>query len=230
VLKRYGVELPVVVLPTGLDLPLFAAGDGRRFRRERGIAEHRPVLVVVSRVAHEKNIDFLVDVVDRVRRDLPEVLLLVAGEGPAEAHLRGLVARRGLAAHVMFVGYLDRQGPLQDCYRAGDLFVFASRSETQGLVLLEALALGVPVVALAELGTREIILPQRGAVAAPDDVAGFAAVTADLLRDRLRRERMAGEGREFAQGWAADACARRLREIYATARGGASDAAGLVPT
>jgi glycosyltransferase involved in cell wall biosynthesis len=230
VLRRYGVERPIAVLPTGLDLPLFAAGDGLRFRRERGIAEHRPVLVVVSRVAHEKNIDFLVDVVDLVRRDLPDVLLMVAGEGPAETHLRELVARRGLVTNVMFVGYLDRQGPLQDCYRAGDLFVFASRSETQGLVLLEALALGVPVVALAELGTREIVLPQRGAVAAPADVGGFAAVTTDLLRDRLRRERMAGEGRAFAQGWATDAIARRLREIYATACRGAPDAADLVPT
>jgi len=64
-----------------------------------------------------------------------------------------------------------------------DLFVFASRSETQGLVLLEALALGVPVVALAELGTREIVLPERGAVAASGDTEEFAAVVTRLLRE-----------------------------------------------
>jgi len=217
VLLSYGVERRIEVLPTGLDLTLFAAGDGQRFRRERNIAADRPVLVVVSRVAHEKNIDLLIDVVDRVRRDVPEVLLLIAGEGPALAHLQQLVARRNLGAHVQFVGYLDRRGPLQDCYRAGDLFVFASRSETQGLVLLEALALGVPVVALAELGTREIVLPERGAVAASGDPQEFAAVVTRLLRDRAQRERMAADGQAFAREWATDAIAPRLREIYETA-------------
>jgi len=222
VLLGYGVERPIEVLPTGLDLSLFAAGDGQRFRRERNIAADRPVLVVVSRVAHEKNIDQLIDVVERVRRDVPDVLLVIAGEGPAQAHLQQLVARRDLGGHVMFVGYLERRGPLQDCYRAGDLFVFASRSETQGLVLLEALALGVPVVALAELGTREIVLPERGAVAASGDTEEFAAVVTRLLRDRAQRERMAREGQAFAREWATDAIAPRLREIYEAALARAS--------
>jgi len=95
--------------------------------------------------------------------------------------------------------------------------VFASRSETQGLVLLEALALGVPVVALAELGTREIVLPERGAVAASGDPQEFAAVVTRLLRDRAQRERMAADGQAFAREWATDAIAPRLREIYETA-------------
>ena len=172
-------------------------------------------MLIVSRVAHEKNIDFLVETVDRMRGDLPDVLLVIAGEGPAEDHLRATVRARALGGHVLFVGYLDRRGPLQDCYRASDLFVFASRSETQGLVLLEALALGVPVLALAELGTREIVLPQRGAVAAPDDPAQFAVFALDLLRDPARRARLSAEGRTFAREWGSAGIAQRLREIYA---------------
>jgi glycosyltransferase involved in cell wall biosynthesis len=214
VLRSYGVTRPIEVLPTGLDLSLFEAGDGRRFRRDHGIAPERPVLVVVSRVAHEKNIDFLIEVVDRMRLELPQILLIIAGEGPASEHLKQLVYRRALGGHVMFVGYLNRQGALQDCYRAGDIFVFASRSETQGLVLLEALALGVPVVALAEMGTREIVLPQRGSITAPDDPAQFAAMTTALLRDRERLQGMATEARVFAREWASDSIALRMREIY----------------
>ncbi len=171
-------------------------------------------MVLVSRVAHEKNIDFLVEVTDRLRAELPDVLLVIAGEGPAEPHLRSLVEQRGLGQHVRFVGYLARDGGLQDCYCAGDLFVFASRSETQGLVLLEALALGVPVVALAELGTREIVLPERGARAAPDDPAGFAALAAALLRDPPLRARLAAEGRAFAREWETGAIARRVHAFY----------------
>ena len=215
-LGDYGVESPIEILPTGLDVSLFARGDGERFRRKHGIATGRPVMLIVSRVAHEKNIEFLIDVVDLVRRELPDVLLVIAGEGPADAHLRSSVHERRLAGNVLFVGYLDRHGALQDCYRASDLFVFASRSETQGLVLLEALALGVPVLALAVLGTREIVLPQRGAVAAPDDVSRFATHAVALLRDRPRRERLSVEARAFAREWETSGVAQRLREIYRT--------------
>ena len=161
----------------------------------------RPTLVYVGRVAHEKNIDFLLDMLVELRPRLPGVLLALAGEGPAVPHLRRRVRELGLADAVQFVGYLRRDGELQDCYAAGDLFVFASRTETQGLVLLEALALGVPVVALAVLGTREIVLPGRGACVAPDDPAGFAAVVSSLMHDPDARARMARAGPVFAAEW-----------------------------
>jgi len=215
VLRGYGVQRPIEVLPTGLDFRQFRDGDGARFRRAHGIAADRPVLVVVSRMAHEKNLDFLVEVVARLRREFPDVLLVMAGEGPARPHLQSLVARLALEHNVLFVGYLQRGTELNDCYRAGDVFVFASRSETQGLVLLESLALGVPVVAIAELGTRGIVEPGRGAIAAPDDAAGFAAVVSALLHDPARRAAMSAEATELAREWESSALARRLNAFYA---------------
>jgi len=215
VLLGYGVERPIEVLPTGLDLGQFQDGDGARFRRAHGIAADRPVLVVVSRVAHEKNLDFLVEVTERLRQEFPDVLLVIAGEGPARPHLQSLVARLGLGRNVLFVGYLQRGVELNDCYRAGDVFVFASRSETQGLVLLEALALGVPVVALAELGTRSILEPGRGAIAAPGEVAGFAAEVSALLHEPARRAAMSAAATGFAREWESVAVARRLNAFYA---------------
>jgi glycosyltransferase involved in cell wall biosynthesis len=177
------------------------------------------VLVYVGRVAHEKNLDFLLEMLARLRVTVPEVLLVIAGEGPATAHCRRRAEDLGVAGQVLFVGYLDRRGELQDCYCAADLFVFASKTETQGLVLLEALALGVPVVALAELGTREIVLPARGARAAPDDPAGFASTVAGLLAEPARRERMAVEARAFAAEWDTGAIARRLVALYVSLPG-----------
>jgi glycosyltransferase involved in cell wall biosynthesis len=75
-----------------------------------------------------------------LRKRVPDVLLIVAGEGPAEAHLKKLATDLGLNLNILFIGYMDRQTTLLDCYRAADTFVFASRTETQGLVLIEALA------------------------------------------------------------------------------------------
>jgi glycosyltransferase involved in cell wall biosynthesis len=149
VLREYGVRTEIRVIPTGLDLGRLAGGDGERFRARHGIAPGRPVALTVGRVAFEKNIRFLIAMLERVRHAIPDVLLVIAGEGPALPALKREVGERGLAGHVCFVGYLDRGGPLLDCYRSADVFVFASRTETQGLVLLEAMALGLPVVSTA---------------------------------------------------------------------------------
>ncbi|MDD3529090.1 MAG: glycosyltransferase [Gallionellaceae bacterium] len=213
-LDDYGVRVPLHVLPTGIPLDRFAAGDRRRFRAEHGIAGERPVALFVGRVAHEKNIGFLLDAVALARRRQPDLLFLVTGQGPAEAALRRQAEALGIAGQVRFLGYLDRQQHLPDAYAAADLFVFASRTETQGLVLLEAMAMGLPVVALAAMGTRDILAPGRGGVAAPDDVEGFAGVVADLLDDPARRARLAAAAREYAREWADDRMAARLAALY----------------
>lgn len=214
VLRRYGVEVPAEVVPTGLDLTRFAGGDGARFRATLGIEPGRPVLAHISRVAFEKNIDFLLRMFMRVVAVRPETLLIIAGEGPAEAHLRGLAARLRITDAVRFVGYLDRGGALLDCYRAADLFVFASRTETQGLVLLEAMALGVPVVSTAVLGTAEVLAGAAGARVVPEDEQAFAAAVLALLGDPAARAQLAEGGRATAARWSASALSARLAGVY----------------
>ncbi|MBC7780651.1 MAG: glycosyltransferase, partial [Proteobacteria bacterium] len=160
-LRAYGVEVPLPILPTGVDLDRLSGGDGLRFRAQHGIAAGQPTLVCVGRVAFEKNLDFLLRMMVQVVATLPAGLgapvLVICGEGPAVNALKRAARTLGIERNVRFVGYLDRDGALLDCYRAGDLFVFASRTETQGLVLLESMALGVPVVSTAVMGTRDVL-------------------------------------------------------------------------
>ncbi len=214
-LRDYGITTRAEVLPTGIDLGRFRGGDGAAFRVRHGIPATRPVLVHISRVAHEKNIDFILHALVRVREAIVDVLLVIAGEGPALHHLRALVARLGLGAHVLFVGYLDRATTLLDCYKAGDAFVFASRTETQGLVLLEALALGVPVVSTAVMGTVDVLAGVRGARVAPDEVEGFAASVVQVLADPALRATLAAAAPQDAAAWSAGAMALRLAALYA---------------
>ena len=214
VLEDYGVQAPIEIIPTGMELEHLAGGDGAAFRRQHGIAPDRPMLVHVGRVAFEKNIDFLLRMLVRVRAQIPQVLLVIAGEGPSSRHLQSLSQRLGVGASVLFVGYLDRRKALLDCYRAGDAFVFASRTETQGLVLLEAMALGVPVVSTAVMGTKDILEPQRGALIAQEDEADFAGKVIRLLRDRDLRERLAREAVEYAAQWSAPRMTARMLEFY----------------
>ncbi|MFO8153319.1 glycosyltransferase [Thioalkalivibrio sp.] len=213
-LLAYGVQKPLRVIPTGLDMHRFRGGDGARFRHAQGIAADRPVLVHVGRVAHEKNVDFLLRVLQRVRVAVPEVLLMIVGEGPARRHLEGLSRQLGLESNVLFLGYLNRERELLDCYSAGDVFVFASRTETQGLVLLEAMALGVPVVALAEMGTRDILAPGRGALVAREDPEDFSAKVLQLLQDPGFRRTMADDARDYVKSWSAPLLAERMLDLY----------------
>jgi 1,2-diacylglycerol 3-alpha-glucosyltransferase len=213
-LEDYGVRCPMQIIPTGMEMERFAGGDGQRFRRQVDIEPQRPTLVHVGRIAHEKNIDFLFRVLRRIVEQIPEVVMIVAGEGPALGHCKSYVESLGLGAHVRFVGYLARDTALLDCYKAGDLFVFSSKTETPGLVLLEAMALGVPVVSTAHMGTADIVRPQRGAALAPDDESGFADIVVQLLRDPARRAAMSVEARAYAATWSAEAMAQRLVEFY----------------
>jgi 1,2-diacylglycerol 3-alpha-glucosyltransferase len=216
-LQDYGVQCPMHVIPTGMDMQRFKGGDGARFRASLGIAPERPVLVHVGRIAHEKNIDFLFRMFAQVVAQRPDAMMIVAGEGPALAHCKSYVRSLGLAEQVHFVGYLSRESALLDCYRCGDLFVFSSKTETQGLVLLEAMALGVPVVSTAHMGTKDIVAPQRGAAAAPDDEAQFAQIVVSLLSSPERRAAMSAAARAFAASWSAAAMADRLTHLYAAA-------------
>ncbi|OIO59479.1 MAG: glycosyl transferase family 1 [Alphaproteobacteria bacterium CG_4_10_14_0_2_um_filter_63_37] len=213
-LTQYGVTTPMTLLPTGIDLNKLQGGDGARFRQSRGIALDRPVLVHIGRMAFEKNIGFLLEMLAEVRRAIPEVLLILAGEGPALAALKTQVRALGLEDNVHFEGYLRDRLELLDCYCSGDLFVFASRTETQGLVLLEAMAQGVPVVSTAVMGTCDIVLPGRGALAAPDQPHGFAEAVERLLREPALRKVMGEEGKRFAQEWSAEAMASRMAQLY----------------
>jgi len=213
-LADYGVHVPMHLVPTGVAPADFSAGDGAAFRSEHGIAPDRPMLLYVGRVAHEKNIPFLIRAFERARSEIPSLMLTIAGEGPALASLKKVVAARNLRSHTLFVGYLDRRGALLDCYRSATAFVFASRTETQGLVLLEAMALGVPVISTAVMGTRDVVGPRRGALVPDDNEADFARAILTLMRDAQLRARLAQEGRAYASEWSAAALARRLADVY----------------
>ncbi len=213
-LNEYGVKTPLDILPTGIPLSRFASGDRARFRAQLGIADTRPVALYVGRVAHEKNIDFLVEALPHALRHLPDLLLLITGEGPALGHLQALVKRRRLEDCVRFVGYLDRQNELPDCYAAADAFVFSSRTETQGLVLVEAMAMGLPVVALSAMGTADILHERRGARVPEDDPQAFGETLSHLLGDEVERRRLGDEARGHAGKWEELHLAERLAGVY----------------
>ena len=213
-LRDYGVSTALQVIPTGLPASQFLRGDGNRFRQAWGIAPDRQVALFVGRAAFEKNIGFLLEMISIASRKLPQLMLVIAGEGPALPALRRQAEALHLENHVRFVGYLPRDGGLRDCYAAADVFTFASHTETQGLVLLEAMAIGLPVLAIPALGAAEIISPCRGAVPAANTPEEFAAQLVELLGQPETRAAMSDAAIAFAREWDATTQGARLAALY----------------
>ena len=149
-----------------------------------------------------------------MRQIIPNVLLLIAGEGPSLSHLKKLAENLHLKNNVLFLGYLDRNKELLDCYACGDAFVFASNTETQGLVLLEAMALGVPLVSTAVMGTKDILAANKGALVCDESVEEFSNAVITLLQDKQLRAKLSAEALEYVQSWSAQSMATKLLSFY----------------
>jgi glycosyltransferase involved in cell wall biosynthesis len=214
VLRTYGVQTNAEIIPTGLRPESFKLGDGPAFRKRYGISPQRPVMLFLGRVAHEKNIGFLLRVAQAVKVRIPDILLLVAGEGPAREGLERETEALGLSGNVQFIGYLDRHTELNDCYRAADVFVFSSRTETQGLVLLEAMAQGVPVVSTAEMGTKDVLKEGHGVWIAEEVVEDFSDKVVRLLEDDAARGALSLTASHYAHHWSAGSMADRMLDFY----------------
>jgi glycosyltransferase involved in cell wall biosynthesis len=214
VLNQYGITTPTTIIPTGIDLDEFTGGDGARFRQAQGIRADQPTLVTVSRLAAEKNIGFLLEVARALLDEFPDLAFVIAGEGPDAEALRAKGRALGLEKHLRFPGNLDRRTTLLDCYRAGDVFVFASPTETQGLVLIEAMALGVPIVSTAVMGTATVLRDVRSARISGENVAEFAGHVAALLRSSAARAQLSAAGREDAGAWSAPVLMRKTIDLY----------------
>ena len=173
-LKR-GVTTPVEVVPTGVRLENFARGEREGFRQAHDIPQHAFVVGHMGRLAPEKNLEFLASAVARFAAARPEAHFLVVGEGPSEDAMHGIFKRAGVEARLHFAGVLQGQA-LADALHAMDVFAFASQSETQGMVLTEAMAAGLPVVALDASGVREVVRDRRnGCLLSDETPAAMAA-------------------------------------------------------
>lgn len=217
--ENYGIETPIEILPTGIPLENLKGASGAAFRRAFGFSRDEKLLLFMGRVAREKNIDFLFHVLQDVRKKVSNVKLLVVGEGPAEKWLKTLARKMHLESHVVFIGYLDREN-WRNCYAAADLFVFASLTETQGLVVTEAMTAGTPVVAVGAMGIRDVLSRGRGGIVVDADVHAFSSAVHRLLTDRKFYVQKKREAVKEAERWSSKAMARRLLRLYEKTRKG----------
>lgn len=216
ILRRWGVDRPITAVPTGVDVARFAHGRGEVARKMFGIPRHAFLVGHIGRLAPEKNLTFLAHALAAFLREELSAHALVSGRGPCEADIRQIAHRAGVDDRLHMAGVLSRR-QLVDAYHALDGFLFTSQSETQGIVLVEAMAAGVPVVALDASGVREVVSDRRNGRLLP--ASSSAAEIAQALRwlaalPAPQRRALTCQARDTARQFSLSACAKRALAAY----------------
>lgn len=214
-LRARGVKTPISVIPTGIDSQALANGDRRRFRGRYGMAEEATVLGHVGRLAREKNLPFLAQAAASALRDASHAYCVIVGDGPEVSNMRDIFDRFGVSDRVVFTGKLTGDA-LNDAYAAMDLFVFSSQTETQGMVLAEAMAAGCPVVALDGPGVRDVVTDRgNGRLLETDATAtDMARILTEAIENDGDRSAWAAGARDSAREFDRVRCTQRTIELY----------------
>ncbi len=217
-LEKRGVDQPMVVIPTGVDTRFFAGGDGKRFRKANNIPAGASLIGHLGRLAQEKNLDYLAEAVAQAMEKDEGAWFLVVGAGPSEEGIRRKFEDRGLDGRLALAG--KRTGEdLADAYAAMDLFVFSSLSETQGMVLTEAMAAGRPVIALDASGAREVVEDGVNGRLLPRDAPAedFALAINHFFQTPEAADAWRAASVRTAADFSRSACADRLERTYSDA-------------
>ena len=220
VLREQNVRRPIHVIPGGIDLDRFyepPACPGL-FRQRLGLAPDTPLLVSVGRLAPEKKLDFLIEAFARLAANRPEAHLVFAGDGSSRLALEKQAAESGYAGRIHFLGMVNR-ADLPDLLHDADLFLSASTTETQCLAMVEAIASGLPVVAVLDPAFEGILADGVNGWVTPREVEPFSAAVGELLGNYPARQAFGRASVELSRKFSMEAQAASLVGLYRDAVG-----------
>ncbi len=217
-LRQQNIKPPVRVLPTGLSEHSFTEDPKRSAQlRQKLLGDRKYLLCTVSRIEKEKNLYFLINAAGKLKKELGDRFrIAVVGEGSEREALDRYVKQSGLEDVVSFTGGVPNE-EVKDYLFASDLFLFASKSETQGIVLAEAMAAGLPVAAVRACGVNDIVEDQENGCLSEEDEEEFAGKVCRILREQMYRARLKEGAERTALRYRMEAVARKAEAGYVLA-------------
>lgn len=213
-LRSYGIRKPITTLPTGIDREFFGVKGGVAFRRRYKIPAKAPLLITVARLGREKSIDYLMKMFKQVLRSRSDAYYLIVGDGPARLDLQTLAKELGITNRVVFTGLLRQKKDVLAAYDAADVFVFASKTDTQCLTLLEAAATGMPLAARYDRPLMGALKDERNGFFVRGNEKRFAGKVDRLLADKALATRFGKESIRVAKSQSAESRTRELLQVY----------------
>jgi 1,2-diacylglycerol 3-alpha-glucosyltransferase len=213
--ERYGIHERVTAVPTGIDLEPYQRADGRGIRQRRHW-DDKLVFISVGRLAEEKNWHTLLKAIMPVLKRHPQVRLAIIGDGDDRPDLEERADKMGISQQVEFVGRVPFDA-IPSYLKAADIFCFASITETQGLVTLEAMAAGLPVVAVDATGTSDAVTHEVEGLLTPNDAKALGEAMERLVNDAALRAQFAEAAYQKAETFENKRMGQRLLDVYAQA-------------
>jgi glycosyltransferase involved in cell wall biosynthesis len=222
-IKKYKSKKPPYLLPTGIDNKIFfprSADENAEFRKSMEESypklKGRKILLFAGRIGKEKNLDLILEAAPMIIKEQKDAVFLIVGGGPDIYWFKEECEALGLSEHFVFTGYINR-GLLARIYCISKIFIFPSITETQGLVTIEAMLSGIPVVAVGERGTVDVMRGDNGGFMVPNNAGIFARRILDLLEDEELYKKKADDALLYGKNWTMDIMAGRLVNIYTEA-------------
>jgi len=215
IIQDWGVKNKnIVAISTGVEADVYANASREIIRKKYEIKDDEILLVLVSRLTGEKNIEFLFKCVMGILQKNVKVKFLVAGEGYLLPELQILVKKQKLEKQIFFAGVVSK-AEIKNYYAAGDIFVYASKSETQGMILTEAMFAGLPIVAVQATGACDIVVDGQTGFLVAENEAEFAQAVERLIENADLREKFSAEAKRLArEKYTAQVCAQKMLEVY----------------
>lgn len=217
-LLKKNSQISFRVVPDGVEIEKFSSPDESRSRKEiyrkYDLSKETRLLLSVSRLTYEKNISFLLESFSYLKERSPQARLLIVGSGQGEKRLKQLAKSLNVSDEVIFTGE-ESYDSLPRFYQAADLFTFSSLVETQGLVLIEAMAAGLPIVALnSSFGARELIETSQTGFLTSKNPQDFAQKCLKVLSNQDLKGRFQKEAKKEARNYSVEVCTKKLLQAY----------------
>ncbi len=213
-LTRFGVTAPLRAIPTGVPLWQYQDTDPHWLKNQFAMPEEAQIVLCVARLGPEKNIEMLLESFEHIHREKPQTHLVLVGLGPLRKQLAKRVENSGLTRRVHFLDRILTRQEIANCYSGADLFLFASVTETQGMIVNEAHACGLPVVAVSAYGVAEMVRHGEDGYLTEPNALDLAKTALMVLKSQNLRVRLRDNAYLSAQAIAADLMAQELASTY----------------
>ena len=202
------------VIPTGINEEDFDAVDTEAMRKKMKLPKGRKILLLASRLTAEKNVFFLAQVIAEILSKCKGVVFVVAGEGAEQEKMRAFFKQEGVLSQVIFAGMMGRKD-IAGMFSLADVFVYASKSETQGLIIAEAMYAGLPVVALDATGVKDFVMNHVTGLLVREDKKEFCGAIGGLLDNQIMRNEFSKKAKKIArENFTAATCAEKMIRVY----------------
>lgn len=204
----------IIAVPTGVEEEFFIGSNRQLAREKMGIRDDEKAILLVSRLTAEKNVEFLVSAVLDVMKKNSKTKFILAGGGDELSKLTEMIAQAGMLERVFFEGIVSKN-EVKNIYAAGDIFVYASKSETQGMVLTEAMYTGLPIVAVNATGAKDLVGNQITGILVKENAKDFVDAVTRLLGDENLCKKFSGNAKKSAvENYTSKSCGKKMLRIY----------------